>query len=269
MELKVFEHARHINGYQHDFWKARELAKILEYSDYRNFLKVVDKAKTACINSGHDTKEHFVDITEPQKSRNQYWEVEWQTISDIVLSRYACYLIVQNADPSKEIVALGQSYFAIQTRKQEIQDQNLEDTKRVYLREEMKTHNKKLMSTAKEAGVHNYAWFNDAGYLWLYGLRSKQVQKVKWLNDADNLLDHIGSEELAANLFRATQTEAKIKREWVKGQEKADLTHFEVGKKVRKTIQDIWGTMPEKLPASDHIKEAKKRMGQQKKQKLR
>ncbi|MCX6822384.1 MAG: DNA damage-inducible protein D [candidate division SR1 bacterium] len=269
MELKVFEHARHINGYQHDFWKARELAKILEYSDYRNFLKVVDKAKTACINSGHDTKEHFVDITEPQKSRNQYGEVEGQTISDIVLSRYACYLIVQNADPSKEIVALGQSYFAIQTRKQEIQDQNLEDTKRVYLREEMKTHNKKLMSTAKEAGVHNYAGFNDAGYLGLYGLRSKQVQKVKGLNDADNLLDHIGSEELAANLFRATQTEAKIKREGVKGQEKADLTHFEVGKKVRKTIQDIGGTMPEKLPASDHIKEAKKRMGQQKKQKLR
>ena len=129
----------------------------------------------------------------------------------------------------------------------------------------MKTHNKKLMSTAKEAWVSNYANFNDAWYMWLYGMRVKQIQKEKWLKNADNLLDHIGSEELAANLFRATQTEAKIKRESIKWESKANLTHFEVGKKVRKTIQEIWWIMPEKLPATDNIKEAKKRIKQQKK----
>jgi DNA-damage-inducible protein D len=141
----------------------------------------------------------------------------------------------------------------------------MEDNKRLYLREEMKTHNKKLMSTAKEAWVNNYANFNDAGYIWLYGMRVNQVKKVKKLEASDNLLDNIWSEELAANLFRATQTEAKIKRDWIVWQNKADLTHFEVGKKVRKTIQEIWGTMPEKLPTSDHIKEAKKRIKQQQK----
>ena len=265
MELKVFDQSKRYNEEKQEYWTARDMAKILEYSEYRHFKPVIEKAKESCKNAWQLVSDHFEDVLDMVSIGSG---AERQA-NNIKLSRYACYLIVQNADPSKEIVALGQSYFAIQTRKQEIQDQKLEDTKRIYLREEMKTHNKKLMSTAKEAGVNNYAGFNDAGYLWLYGLRSKQVQKVKWLKDADNLLDHIGSEELAANLFRATQTEAKIKREWVKGQEKADLTHFEVGKKVRKTIQDIWGTMPEKLPASDHIKEAKKRMGQKKNQKLK
>ena len=263
--MSIFDDIKKVNEYGQEYWTARKLAKSLDYSDFGNFENVIKKAKITCQQSWQESNDHFGDITEMVDlgSGSQRWFPSYQ------LSRYACYLIAMEADWSKSEVALAKTYFALQTRKQEIHDNHMEDQKRVYLREEMKTHNKKLMSTAKEAGVNNYAWFNDAGYLWLYGLRSKQVQKVKWLNDADNLLDHIGSEELAANLFRATQTEAKIKREWVKGQEKADLTHFEVGKKVRKTIQDIWGTMPEKLPASDHIKEAKKRMGQKKNQKLK
>ena len=216
MNLKVFERVKKINEHHQDYRRARELAKILEYNDYRNFLNVIDKAKLACINSGYNVNEHFGDITEPQKSRNQHWEVDWQMISDILLSRYACYLIVQNADPSKEIVALWQTYFALQTRKQEVQDQYIEDSKRFYLRQEMKTHNKKLMSTAKEAWVSNYAEFNDAGYMWLYGMRAKQVQTIKKLKDSESLLDHIWSEELAANLFRTTQTQAKITRESIK-----------------------------------------------------
>lgn len=264
MTVKTFDAYKHMNQHRQEYRKARELAKVLEYSDYRNFINVIEKAKIACKTSGYKVSEHFVDITEPQKSRNQHWEVGWQLLSDIVLSRYACYLIVQNADPSKEIVALGQSYFAFQTRKQEMQDQHIEDTKRMYLREDIKAHNKKLMSTAKKAGVNDYAKFNDAGYIWLYGIRAKQIQELKWLQ-GKNLLDHIWSEEMAANLFRTTQTESKIKREWINGQDKASLTHFEVGKKVRKTIQDIGGTMPEKLPAVEHIKEAKKRIKQQKK----
>lgn len=255
LQITTFENIKHINEYHQEYRKARELAKALEYKDFGNFENVITKAKAACKNSGNSISEHFGDITEMIEVG--LWSQ--RNFPSYALSRYACYLIVQNADPSKEIVALGQNYFAVQTRRQELQDQNLEDSKRIYLRQEMKTHNKKLMSTAKEAGVNNYADFNDAGYIGLYGIRVKQIHEVKWLQKKDNLLDHMWSEELAANLFRATQTQSKIKREWIKWQDKASLTHFEVGKKVRKTIQEIGGTMPEKLPIVEDIKKVEKR----------
>lgn len=159
MNLKVFENIKNINQYHQEYREARDLAKVLEYSEYRHFKPVIEKAKIACINSWYEVNEHFEDILGTQKSRNQYWEVEGRTVDDIRLSRYACYLIVQNADPSKEIVALGQTYFALQTRKQELQDQNLKDQERVHLRNEMTTHNKKLASTANKAGGDKLCWF--------------------------------------------------------------------------------------------------------------
>lgn len=269
MDIKIFEQTKQINEYQQEVWRARELASILEYREYRNFKPVIEKAKIACINSWYDIDEHFVDIHEPQKSRNQYWETEWQNLEDIKLSRYACYLIVQNADPSKEIVALWQTYFALQTRKQELYNQSMEDQQRIYLRKEMKTHNKSLASTADKAWVTNYANFTDAGYMWLYGWRRQSdIHKIKKLKKDEKILDHMSSEELAANLFRATQTESKIRREWIKWQNKASITHFEIGKKVRKTIQEIWGTMPEKLPAVENIKLTEKRVKAEEKKKL-
>ncbi|MFA5748402.1 MAG: DNA damage-inducible protein D [Candidatus Absconditabacterales bacterium] len=259
--MSIFDDIKKINEYGQEYRTARKLAKTLNYIDFGNFENVIRKAKITCQNSGQNVNDHFGDITEMVDlgSGSQ------RGFSSYKLSRYACYLIAMEAEGGKSEVALAKTYFAIQTRKQEMQDQYMEDNKRLYLREEMKTHNKKLMSTAKEAGVNNYANFNDAGYIGLYGMRVNQVKKVKKLEASDNLLDNIGSEELAANLFRATQTEAKIKRDGIVGQNKADLTHFEVGKKVRKTIQEIGGTMPEKLPTSDHIKEAKKRIKQQQK----
>lgn len=262
--LALFDQTKHVNEYQREFWKARELAKILEYADYRNFLKVIEKAKLACKNSWYQVSEHFGDVNEPQKSRNQYWETVWQLIEDINLSRYACYLIVQNADPSKEIVAQWQTYFAIQTRKQEVQEEKKifsADEKRIYLREEMKVHNKKLAWTAKAAGVTNFADFTDAWYEWLYGwLRQADIHKKKWLEKDEKILDHMDSEELAANLFRATQTESKIKRESIKWQLKATRAHYEVWQKVRATIKEIWGTMPEELPVVEDIEKMKKRL---------
>ena len=261
MEIKVFEKIKKLDDKNHEYRKARELAKVLEYSDYRNFLNAIEKAKMSCINSWYEVDLHFVDITEPQKTVNQYWEIHWQNISNVKLSRYACYLIVQNADPSKEIVALGQTYFALQTRRQELQDQSFEDQQRIFLRKEMKTHNKNLASTANKAWVTNYANFTDAGYIWLYGwLKQIDIHKRKKLKKSEKILDHMCSEELAANLFRTTQTESKIRREIIIWQDKASITHYEVGKKVRKTIKDLWGNMPEILPNVENIKMTEKKL---------
>jgi DNA-damage-inducible protein D len=234
-----------------EFWSARQLAKALEYNDYRNFLNVIGKAKEACKNSGHSIFEHFVDNTEMVEigSGGQ------RQIADIRLSRYACYLIVQNGDPSKPVIANGQTYFAIQTRRQELANdrafqQLKEDEKRVFLRNELREHNK-LVETAQQAGVEDpidFAIFQNHGYKGLYGgLDAKGIHQRKGLKKNQQILDHMGSTELAANLFRATQAEEKLRRDNVQGKNKANQTHFEVGKKVRQTIKELGGTMPEDL----------------------
>ena len=253
----VFEAIKKINEYGQEYWSARKLARTLEYVDYRNFETVVKKAKEACKNSNQIVSDHFVDVTEMVKLGS----TASRTIKDTNLSRYACYLIMQNANPSKEIVALGQTYFAIQTRRQEVQSQQIEDRKRLFLRGELTVHNKHLAVTATKAGVKNYGVFANYGYMGLYGgMKLAQLKKHKHLKAKQEFLDHIGSEELASNLFRATQTDAKIERERVMGEAKANQTHFEVGKKVRQTIKELGGTMPEKLPITEHIGKARKRL---------
>jgi DNA-damage-inducible protein D len=261
----LFEQIKRLDENNNEYWTARDLSKVLEYSEYRHFKPVIDRAKEACKNSGYQDTDHFEDILD-MVSIGSSAERE---INNVKLSRYACYLIVQNADPGKEIVALGQTYFAVQTRLQEIQQMkayqqlNTEEEKRIFLRKEMAEHNKHLAEAAKGAGVIepiDYAIFQNHGYMGLYGgLDAKGIHKRKSLKKSENILDHMGSTELAANLFRATQTEEKLKREKIKGKQKANQTHFEVGKKVRKTIREIGGTMPENLPVADSIKKLDKK----------
>jgi DNA-damage-inducible protein D len=249
-----FERIKRINQTGNEYWSSRDFAQILDYSDYRNFEQVIKKAKSACFNSGHRIEDHFVDITE----MIEIGKGGQRPVSSVYMSRYACYLIVQNADPSKEIVALGQTYFAVQTRRQEISEQELEDKRRLLLRQEMKTHNVRLAGAAKEAGVvkaSDYAIFQNHGYMGLYGgLTSGDIHRRKGLKKSQQILDHMGSTELAANLFRATQTEEKLSRENIKGKEKANRTHREVGAKIRQTIKELGGTMPENLPVAEDIK---------------
>ena len=255
--ITVFEEIKKVNEYNYEFWSARKLSNILGYSEYRHFLPVIEKAREACINSKQSVNEHFEDYLDMVK----LGQGAERPISDIKLSRYACYLIMQNADPSKEVVALGQTYFAIQTRKQEIQDQLIEDNKRLFLRDELTAHNKHLAQAASIAGVKNYGTFTNYGYMGLYGgLSMQEIHQKKKLKKSQKILDHMGSEELAANLFRATQTDAKLRREQIKGEAMANQTHFQVGKKVRDTIKELGGTMPETLPPSDNISLAKTRI---------
>ncbi len=261
----VFEQIKRTDQNQNEYWSARDLSAVLEYSEYRHFKPVIDKAKEACKNSGYKVQDHFEDILE----MIELGKGAKRKIENVKLSRYACYLIVQNADPSKEIVALGQTYFATQTRLQELQQMQAyqilktEEEKRLFLRKEMFEHNKQLAAAAKNAGVIepiDYAIFQNHGYKGLYGgLDAKGIHSRKGLKKSENILDHMGSTELAANLFRATQTEEKLKRENIKGKQKANLTHFEVGKKVRKTIQELGGTMPENLPKAESIKKLAKK----------
>ena len=253
----VFEKLKRINEYQSSFWSARDLAKTLGYSEYRHFIPAIERAKEACKKSGQTVEDHFENVLE----KITLGKTASRKIEDVRLSRYACYLVMQNADPSKEIVALGQTYFAIQTRRQEIQDQKMEDQKRVELRGEITAHNKHLAQTASRAGVQNYGVFTNYGYMGLYGgLNTQQIHERKRLKPSQKILDHMGSEELAANLFRATQADAKLRRENVQGEARANQTHFEVGRKVRQTIKELEGAMPENLPTPDAVNKARVRL---------
>lgn len=249
----LFESIRHVNKYGQEFWYARDLQIALEYTEWRNFCKVIEKAKEACRGSNNAVSDHFVDVNKIVNAG-----ATSKDIGDIQLSRYACYLIVQNGDPRKKVIALGQTYFAVKTRQQELIEnyENLsEDQKRIALRQEMKEHNKMLVAAAKDAGVEttlDYAIFQNYGYMGLYGgLKASDIKERKGLKKSQDILDYMGYEELAANLFRATQTEAKLRRENIQGKQEANKTHFEVGKKVRDTIKDLGGTMPEDLPTPE------------------
>ena len=266
---KTFEEIKQINEIGQEFWWARQLGKVLEYAEYRNFSPVIKKAQAACKNSGQPFENHFVELHEmvPIGSGAE------RKMESYALSRYACYLIVQNGDPTKPVIANGQTYFAIQTRRQELADdqafqQLQEDEKRVFLRDELKEHNKQLVETAQQAGVEtklDFAIFQNHGYMGLYGgLDAKDVHNRKDLKKSQKILDHMGSTELAANLFRATQTEEKLRRDKVQDKPLANRTHHEVGKKVRQAIEDLGGTMPEDLPSPDKsVKQVK--LKQQKK----
>lgn len=237
--ISDFEEAGQVDDDGVEFWLARDLQRLLGYSDYRNFLEIVAKAKQACTNSGQRVENHFVDVTEMVEIGSG----AARQIENIKLTRYAGYLVAQNGDSRKKQVSFAQTYFAIQTRRQEIRDEDeaqyiplTEDRKRVLLREEVKSHNAKLASAAKGAGVLeplDFAIFQNFGYKGLYGgLDRAGIQRKKGLGEKQDILDHMGSTELAANLFRATQTEDKLRREKIQGKDAANATHFEVGRKV-------------------------------------
>ena len=257
----TFERIKHTTANGADFWSARELARVLEYTDFRNFAAVITKAREACVNSGHAVSDHFVETNEMVGIGSG----AQRPIDDWTLSRYACYLVIQNADPSKPLVALGQSYFAVQTRRQELADKEAlkEDKTRLLLRGEMKKHNKNLAGAAKQAGVIqplDYAIFMDHGYRGLYGgLSVRGVEARKRIGPKEHLLDRMGSTELAANLFRATQTEEKLRRENVRNKDQANRIHESVGRTVRRTIHELGGTMPENLPVAENIKKVESR----------
>lgn len=254
---ETFESIRRLDEEGNEYWLSRELGNSLEYVDYRYFLDVMRKAWIACQQSGVNPNDHFVVVPEMVKIGSG---AERQ-IDNIKMSRYACYLTVQNASPEKKIVAQAQTYFAIQTRRAEqLLDKPFteEEEKRLLLRSEMKKHNNHLASAAKEAGVitnKDYGIFQNAGYKGLYGgLDREDIHTRKGLNKNQQILDHMGSVELAANLFRATQTEDKLRKENIRGKENANQTHFAVGRKVRETIRELGGTMPEDLPVESSIK---------------
>ncbi|MCY3973500.1 MAG: DNA damage-inducible protein D [Candidatus Dadabacteria bacterium] len=262
---KTFEQIRQTTDEGREFWSARDLMPVLEYRKWENFEAVILKAIDACNNSGINSDDHFPEV----RKMVGIGAGASRTVKDYNLSRYACYLIVQNADPSKPVIAYGQTYFALQTRRQEIADsqafQELDEAKkRVLLRGELREHNKQLVETANAAGVKSgldFAIFQNHGYKGLYGgLDAKGIHRRKGLQKSQNILDHMGSTELAANLFRATQTEEKLRRDEIKGKHRANRTHHEVGVKVRRTIEELGGTMPENLPAPEtSVKELENR----------
>ena len=244
-----FESIKHIDENGVEFWYARELMEMLEYSKWGNFIKVIDKAKKSCENSNNTIFEHFADVGKTIKMPKN----AEKTIEDMKLTRYACYLIAQNGDSRKKAIALAQTYFAVQTRKQEITRQeykNLsEDEKRLYTRQNVKDKNKYLFDTAKLAGVKNYGKFNNYGYRGLYnGETAKDIANRKGISEKEDILDYMSSTELAANLFRITQTDEVLKNKNINNEDDACITHHNVGQAVRQTIKRIGGTMQEDLP---------------------
>ncbi len=254
LNIQPFEKIKKVNKFREDYWSSRDMAKVIGYKNYRNFEQVMENAMIACNTSGFNHLDHFVEsdqmITIGKGAK--------RNIPYIALSRYACYLVIQNADPSKEIVAIGQSYFAMQTRKQEESDQFVEDVRRVQNRQEIRKHNAKLAEAAMGAGIikeKDYAIFQNHGYRGLYGgLSARGIHTKKGLKKDQEILDHMGSTELAANLFRATQAEEKIKREQIHGKAQANKAHHEVGTVVREAIRKLGGTMPEDQPSVGSIK---------------
>ena len=251
---KTFEDIKHINEYGEEVWYARELQTVLEYAQWRNFEAVISKAKIACEQSGNSILDHFADVSKTiEMPKNATKDID-----DYMLSRYACYLIVMNGDPRKEVIALGQTYFAVKTRQQEVIENfdNLSEAqKRLAIRNEIINHNKALADAANIAGITEpveYAVFQNWGYKGLYGgMDMKAIHAHKGLKKSQKILDHMGSTELAANLFRATQAEEKLRRDNIRGKNNANKTHYEVGAKVRETIAELGGTMPEDLPTPD------------------
>ena len=256
----IFESIKHVDDDGNEYWYARELQKVLEYKRWDKFYNVIESAQVACSISNNNVLDHFSQV-------GKMVDIGSNTLRNIVdykLSRYACYLIAQNGDSRKKVIALAQTYFAIQTRKQELLEQeynNLtEDEKRFYQRDLTKKGNYFLNQTAAKAGVKNFDKFHNAGYKGLYnGETANDIAKRKGLRYREDILDNMGSEELAANLFRITQTDAKLKKDNITGEGNANEVHYNVGKKVRNAITDIGGTMPEDLPTPDKsLKELEK-----------
>jgi len=250
LEYEPFEAIKHLTDDGYEFWNARELANVLEYVQWRNFEKVLYRAKLACKNSGYEVVDHFAEVSKIVEAG-----ATSKPIIDYKLSRYACYLIVQNGDPRKEVIALGQTYFAIQTRRQEVADyfnQLDEDNKRLVIRGDIKQWNQMLAEAAHRSGVitnEEYAAFQSAGYMGLYGgMKVEDIHLKKGLKAKDRILDFMSSIELIANLFRISQTEEKLKKDDAKTADAANEIHFIVGKEVRGTIERVGGTMPEDLP---------------------
>ena len=251
---QTFEDIKHINEDGQEFWYARELQHVLEYAQWRYMKETVERARLACENSGLNPDDHFAEVRKmvPIGSGAE------RAVEDYMLSRFACYLVVMNGDPRKEVIAVGQAYFAVKTRQQELiekYEEMSEDQKRLAIRNEMKRHNIALADAAHDAGViepKDYAIFQNKGYQGLYGgLGVKEIHARKGLKKSQKILDHMGSTELAANLFRATQTEEKLRRENIQGKAAANQAHYDVGRKVRQTIQELGGTMPENLPTPE------------------
>ncbi|MEG1143469.1 MAG: DNA damage-inducible protein D [Bacilli bacterium] len=257
---KIFEDIKHINEYGNEYWEARELQEVLGYTLWQNFHKVIKRAMTSCEKSNNEKNHHFIEVNKTIKMPKNATKI----IVDYQLSRYACYLIVQNGDPNKEVIALGQTYFAIQTRKQELTEEEYsklnENERRLYIRKKTKNKNLKLYQAAMNADVKNFDKFTNCGYKGLYnGETADDIFKRKGLRYREDILDNMGSDELSYNEFRITLTEQKLVNEKIKGESKANDVHFEVGKAVRDTIERVGGIMPEQLPTpKKSIKELEK-----------
>jgi len=253
LENNSFEKIKKIDENGIEYWEARQLLLILGYEKWQNSEEVIVRAMRACVNSGQDTNNHFTKVSKMVKIGSN----TMREVADYKLDRYACYLIAQNGDSNKTEISLAQTYFAIQTRKQEIFEQLSDNDKRLFIRGEVSSQNKKLFKTARGAGVTNFGSFNNEGYRGLYGMNLPNIEQRKKIKKGE-LLDVAGSTELAANLFRITQTDEKIRKSNIKGQDMVSRTHFMVGGKIRQTIKDIGGELPENLPPEKHIKELQK-----------